>query len=464
MSSRRSKRVGLAFSLKMSLWNAIFFAVGSMVLFGVAYYLMGKLLDQREREIVLGRIQEYRAWYEEGGLRAISARFDAQSDTAGDAFFTRIIGRRNQVLFLSIPGGVDGIDFQQFGAAPLNQKTPRFFASGQEKNYWTIGAALLPGGIILQVGKNSTRSREFLTYFRSVFVKFVAPILLVGIVIGGLLTFRGLLPIRRLVQTVRDILKTGEMSTRVPVRPGGGELNELMSLFNEMLARNQSLIQAMHESLDNVAHDLRTPMTRLRGMAEMAMQDVENPHACQEALGDCMEESERVLTMLNTLMDVAEAETGAMRLDREPLSAPEVIRNVMELYEIVAEEKQIAISADLPDSLGIMADRTRVQQVIGNLLDNAIKYGDSGQKVEISARREDDFAVISVADQGMGIAPGEMEKIWNRLYRTDRSRSRRGLGLGLSFVRAIVQAHGGDVHVESELNKGSTFIVRLPGA
>ncbi len=464
MSSKRNRRVGLAFSLKLSLWNAIFFAVGSMILFGVAYYLMGKLLDHREREIVMERIQEYRAWYEEGGLRAISARFDAQSDMAGDAIFTRIIGRRNQVLFVSIPGGTEGIDFKRFGAGPLNQKTPRFFASGQEKNYWTIVTAPLPGGLILQVGKNSTRSREFLTYFRSVFFKFVAPILLLGIIVGGLLTFRGLLPIRRLVQTVRDILRTGEMSTRVPVRSKRGELNELMNLFNEMLARNESLIRAMRESLDNVAHDLRTPMTRLRGMAELAMQDRQNPNACYEALGDCMEESERVLTMLTTLMDVAEAETGVMRLDLEPLSTPDVIRGVMELYEIVAEEKRIAISADLPDSLDIMADRTRVQQVVGNLLDNAIKYGDSGQEIGISARGENGFAVISVADQGIGIAPDEIDKIWNRLYRTDRSRSRRGLGLGLSFVRAIVQAHGGSVTVESELNKGSTFIVRLPKA
>ncbi|MCP4690121.1 MAG: HAMP domain-containing histidine kinase, partial [Desulfobacterales bacterium] len=343
-------------------------------------------------------------------------------------------------------------------------KKSRFFASAQKKNYWTIGAAPLPGGLILQVGKNSTRSREFLTYFRSVFLQFVAPILLLGIFIGGWLTFRGLLPIRRLVQTVRDILRTGEMSTRVPAPSGRGELNELISLFNEMLVKNESLIQAMHESLDNVAHDLRTPMTRLRGMAELAMQERQNPNACYEALGDCMEESERVLTMLTALMDVAEAETGAMRLDLDLLSAPEVIRGVMELYEIVAEEKQIALSADLPESLDIRADRTRVQQVVGNLLDNALKYSDGGQRIVISAREEEDSAVISVADRGIGIAPEELDKIWNRLYRTDRSRSRRGLGLGLSFVQAIVQAHGGSVHVESELNKGSTFSVRLPKA
>ena len=238
-------------------------------------------------------------------------------------------------------------------------------------------------------------------------------------------------------------------------------MNELVALFNQMLDKNNTLIEAMHNSLDNVAHDLRTPMTRLRGIAELALQSPEKEDACQEALADCMEESERVLTMLNALMDVAEAETGTMRLNRENVSVPDTIRSVVDLYEIVAEEKQITIHADLPESLVIQADQTRLQQVLANLLDNAIKYSGAGKQVFISARQDEKEAMITIADQGMGIAPAEIEKIWDRLYRGDRSRSKRGLGLGLSLVRAIVEAHGG-TSVESELNKGSTFTIRFP--
>jgi len=327
-----------------------------------------------------------------------------------------------------------------------------------------VGSTHLSRGIILRIGKNSTQSEEFLSYSRSVFFKFVIPLLLLGILIGTLLTFRSVRPIRQLIQTVRDILRTGKMSTRVPVRSERGELNALVSLFNEMLDKNESLIQAMHESLDNVAHDLRTPMTRLRGVAELAMQDSHNPDAWYEALADCMEESERVLTMLTTLMDVAEAQTGAMRLDRVVVPVPDVVRAVVELYDIVADEKQIKVTTRLPDDLRIRADRNRIQQVLANLLDNAIKYSDGGGHIDISVYEEGDFAVISVADQGIGIPPGEVNKIWDRLYRGDRSRSKRGLGLGLSFVQAIVQAHGGKVRVETGLNKGSTFFVMLPKA
>lgn len=465
MSSKRSDKVGLTFSLKLSLLYALFFVISSLGLFVVAYYLIEGLIEQREREIIRDRIQEYRAWYEEGGMRALKARFDEQSDTTRDIFFVRVVSPLNNVLFVSIPEGFEGLDASQLRS--IRSTETNFWMSIRdqtEKGSWTIGLAPLPGGLTLQVGKSSTQSQEFLSYFKTIFISFVVPILLLGIVGGGLLTFRAIRPIRNLIQTVRDILKTGKMSMRVPVRSGQGEMDELVSLFNQMLDKNDSLIRAMHNSLDNVAHDLRTPMARLRGVAEFALQDSKNPGACYEALGDCMEESERVLTMLNTLMDVAEAETGVMRLDITPVSVPEVIKSVLELYEVLADEKHISITTSLPDELIINADRTRLQQVIANLVDNALKYSGDGGRVRVSAHESDYHVLISVSDEGIGIPPQEISKIWDRLYRGDRSRSRRGLGLGLSFVRAIIEAHGGTVSVDSEQGKGSTFIIRLPGA
>lgn len=465
MSSRRSRKIGLSFSLKMSFLYALFFVISSLGLFVVAYYLIEGLVEQREQEIVRDRINEYVAWYEEGGLRALKARFDEQSNTARDVFFVRVVGPFNNVLFVSIPERFQGVDLDQLKSVSPTEKD--FWLSIKDrtrKGSWTIGLAPLPGGFTLQVGKSSVQSQELLSYFRTVFIIFVVPILLLGIIGGGILTFRAIRPIRSLIQTVRDILETGKMSKRVPVRGGRGEMDELVGLFNQMLDRNDSLIRAMRNSLDNVAHDLRTPMTRLRGMAELALQGSNNPDACYEALGDCMEESERVLTMLNTLMDVAEAETGVMRLDMARVSVREVVWAVADLYEILADEKNISMDVNLPRELFINADRTRFQQVIANLVDNAVKYSGDRGRVLLSACEKEGDVLISVSDEGMGIPSEEIGRIWDRLYRGDRSRSRRGLGLGLSFVKAIVQAHDGEVVVESQSNKGSTFTIRLPVA
>src|SRR6185436_19435465 len=181
----------------------------------------------------------------------------------------------------------------------------------------------------------------------------------------------------------------------------------------------------------------------------------------QEALADCVEESDRVLTMLNTLLDVAEAQAGVMKLAREPVDLAPLLSEVVELYQYVAEEKKITVATELSETCEVSVDRTRMRQVFANLLDNALKYTSGGGKVTIRTRCEPDRAIIELTDTGMGIPPEEIPRIWERLFRGDRSRSQRGLGLGLSLVKAIVEAHGGTVAVQSVPGQGSTFTVAL---
>jgi signal transduction histidine kinase len=161
-------------------------------------------------------------------------------------------------------------------------------------------------------------------------------------------------------------------------------------------------------------------------------------------------------------MDISEAETGLMKLDLQPVRLDEVVRDAIELFEFVAQEKQIIVTTALSSDLVVRADRNRLRQVLVNLLDNAIKYSASGGRVEISAEARADEVMIMVTDTGTGIPAEEIPRIWERLYRGDKSRSQRGLGLGLSLVRAIIKAHGGRIEVRSTVGKGSSFVIHLP--
>ncbi len=337
------------------------------------------------------------------------------------------------------------------------------FQHGDVTSAWRT-AERVTGELRLEIGVAPGPWRALLERLRVGAFALAGSALLLALLGGYYLTRRGLRPVRELATTAREVIRSGDLSRRVPEHKSGDELDEVSALFNRMLARNQRLVLGMREALDNVAHDLRTPLSRLRGAAEVALR-ADDPAAAREALADCIEESDRVLTMLRTLMDISEAETGLMRLERAPVALARLAAEVGELYAHVAEEAgvELVVPASAPDDpVTVVADATRLRQAIANLVDNAIKYTPRGGRVTIEVGHEGGDATVRVRDTGEGIAPEALPRIWDRLYRADPSRSQRGLGLGLSLVRAIVNAHGGRVSVESRPGQGSTFTIVLP--
>ncbi len=440
----------LLFGLRLALWYATLFVSGAIAIVFVTYSLTATSLAQRDQQIIKGKLGDYAAAYRRGGVRVLAATVRAEQQTAPERLFVRVVDRGVESVVLSNPEGWDPSKLE-------------------------IVSANLADGTLVQVGKSTEARDDLLARFRATLGFVTLLIVVVALTGGWLATQSALSPIRRLTLAVQQIIRTGRTDARVPLDGSGDALDELTALFNTMLDKIEGLVTSMRGALDNVSHDLRTPLTRLRGTAEIALASPgtggEAVERYREALADCVEESDRVLVMLDTLMDISEAESGTMQLQRERVALADVVARAMDLYRDVADAKGVGVfvasgfsrtSPNGADDVVVTADRTRLEQVAANLLDNAIKYTPPGGRVDVQVLRQQDAAVLQVRDTGPGIPPDELPRVFDRLFRGDTSRAERGLGLGLSLVKAVVEAHGGTVSVASEPGRGSTFTVSLP--
>ncbi|HXC29803.1 MAG TPA: HAMP domain-containing sensor histidine kinase [Stellaceae bacterium] len=269
--------------------------------------------------------------------------------------------------------------------------------------------------------------------------------LVVGL-IGGTVMSRNLLRRVEQVNRTAERVMGGNLSDRVPLRGSRDEFDQLAANLNNMLEQIERLMAGMREVSDNIAHDLRTPLARLRARLELSLIDSPEDGAQTEAVRDAIDEADRLLATFNALLSIAEAESGARRSAAEPLDLAQTVCAAADLYEPVAEEKGCALKLDVEPGIMIRGDRHLLSQAVANLLDNALKYG--GGEVLLSAHQQDGRAALEVSDTGPGIPEAEREAVFDRFVRLEPSRSTPGNGLGLSLVRAVARLHNATVALE----------------
>jgi heavy metal sensor kinase len=315
---------------------------------------------------------------------------------------------------------------------------------------------------VLRLGLLLRYDENFLDGLREILITTMAVILGIVLLVGWIILKQVTDRVVAVTKTALSI-SSSSLDRRVPISRQGDEIDRLAQAFNGMLDRIETLVRGQQEVTDNVAHDLKMPLARIRMLAESLATSSNDRHETQEMEGSIVEECDRLLEMINTTHEIKAIETGSAVWDFEKVDLAEVVRQACELFQLVAEDKKITLEVKAFEPCWIKGDLRRLQRVFANLLDNAVKYTPAGGKITVSMDLTDDEARIHISDTGIGIAPETLPHIYERFYRGDKSRSTPGLGLGLSLVQTIIHAHGGKIKVQSEVGAGSTFTITLPG-
>jgi heavy metal sensor kinase len=437
----------------------------SCVAFLFFYFLITSVIRDRTDQDLLGEARTLSSILKVQGMNAVKRQIIFEAQAAGEKkIFFRLLSFTGQEFSSSNMSYWRNIGVGKSAVEQLiSENRPVFntVSLPDHKHNIRVLYTIIGRNIILQLGQSMENYTRFIEVFRKIFVVTMASLFVFAAIIGWFMARRALAGVEAVTRTARQISE-GSLKQRVPVKKYQDEIDQLAITFNQMLDRIQTLVTGIREMSDNIAHDLKSPITRIRGISEVTLTTGTSGKDYETMAASTIEECDRLLDMINMMLVISKTEAGVNKLDTQEMDIGAVVRDACELFRSPAEDKDIRLVCDAPGNFSISGDNRMIQRMIANLLDNAIKYTPAGGSIEMTVNTVNDAAAITVKDTGIGISEKDMSRIFERFYRCDPSRSEAGIGLGLSFARAIARAHGGDITVTSIPDQGSIFKVTLP--
>ena len=444
-------------TFRLALIYMVLFAGSVMILLGFIYWstvaYMSEQIDETIRAEITGLAEQYRQRGLGGLEKTISERIERDPD--GTSVYL-LASRSRQPLAGNLspwpnttPAGDGWLEFE----LKDRRAGGRIFEARAR-------AFVLQDGLHLLVGRDTRELNATQQLITRALLWGVAMTLALAL-LGGVIMSRGMLRRIEVINQASRNIMAGDLSQRIPRRGNGDELDQLADNLNRMIDEIERLMDGIRHVSDNIAHDLRTPLTRLRNRLEQLQVDLEEDSPHREQVEQGLGDADQLLATFAALLRIARIEAGGHSANFASVDLAELAQDAAELYEALAEEKQLRFSIETEAGTSLNGDRDLLFQALINLLDNAVKYTPAGGEVSLRLTRSDGTADITVSDTGIGIAEEERDKVGQRFYRLESSRSTPGSGLGLSLVKAVARLHHAELLLEDNA-PGLRATLRLP--
>ncbi|WEZ83975.1 ATP-binding protein [Rhizobium sp. 32-5/1] len=450
--------------------SALYLILFSICAAFLVFYVTGmsqRLLEQQTKEAVVAEVTQIEAIYNRAGVNGLLRTLERRARQPGANLYV-IAGPTGEILAGNVASLQPGL-LDKEGWTEQAFRYQRYTDESRREGHVALAHVfILSNGLRVLVGRDLQEPEKFRVLVRQALVVALGIMGLGALVIWFAIGRNALKRMDRMSEASTKIM-AGDLSQRLPMSGSGDEFDRLSESLNAMLGRIEKLNEGLRQVSDNIAHDLKTPLTRLRNKAEAALAHKATNAGYRSSLEEIIGESDQLIRTFNALLMISRVEAGAAAAEMSDVDLSRSVEDCVELYEPVAEDEALRIEAEVPAGIHISGNRELIGQALGNLIDNAIKYaqGADNPLIRVRVERRDQSVVVSVADHGPGVPSARREDVVQRFVRLDESRSKPGTGLGLSLVEAVMEMHHGtleltDTDAVAENNRGLTASMVFP--